>query len=195
MSTISRMVMARDADIALIERYLDGLPAAARIAASRSLGPKAQRRLWTLTAGRAVRLDDIVPADRPALEEVRHYGRNTLPAFRLFEKRFCRPRAGAGEGLWGYNEGATRALVGPGYFVCRGTDGDSRGEVVVDYYQVPPDRPATWPAIQDNESGVSRVVYGFMQDFLRRVSSHVTIGRAYKHDRETANCFTLCRER
>ena len=116
------------------------------------------------------------------------------PPHKNFEKRFCRPEDDSDPVLWGYNEGSSRPLVGPGYFICRSTAGDSRGDVVVDYYQVPPSRPATWPPIERNEDGVSRMVYGHMQDFLRRVSDHVTIGRAYKHDRETPNCFTLCRE-
>jgi hypothetical protein len=96
--------------------------------------------------------------------------------------------------LWGYNEGVARKAVGPGYFVTRKTEGDSRGEVVIDYYQVPPEKPAEWPSIQSNDSFLSALVYGKMHDYLRRVSRHVTIGRAYKKDRETANCFTLCRE-
>ncbi len=192
---LSEMILSPDADISAIASYLDGLDHEPRVKESRSIGAKPQRRLWDLARGRAVSLDDIVPADRGPLETVRHYGRNTLPAFTIFEKRFCRPPEGADTSvLWGYNEGATRPVVGPGYFVCRTTDGDSRGEAVVDYYQVPPSKPATWPAIRSNENGVQRFVYGFMHDFLRQVSTHVTIGRAYRLDRETPNCFTLCRE-
>ena len=192
---LTDMILSPDADIDSIAAHLDGLDHDARVEASRSLGPKAQRKLWSLARGRAVSLDDIVPPDRGPLETVRHYGRNTLPAFTHFEKRFCRPPQDADDSvLWGYNEGSARPLVGPGYFVCRGTDGDSRGESVVDYYQVPPGKPATWPAIRPNTSGAQRFVYAFMHDFLRRVSTHVTIGRAYKLDRETPNCFTLCRE-
>lgn len=192
---VSKMILASDADIDEIAEHLEELSTGARVKASRGLGPKAQRRLWDLARGRRVKLADIVPEDRGPLEPVRHYGRNTLPAFKLFEKRFCRPSEEADNGmLWGYNEGASRPLVGPGYFVCRDTDQDARGAVVVDYYQVPPERPAEWPAIKSNESAQSRLVYGFMHDFLRRVSAHVTIGRAYKHDRETPNFFTLCRE-
>jgi hypothetical protein len=192
---LSEMILSSDADITAIASYLDGLDHDERVTQSRSLGAKPQRRLWDLARGRAVSLDDIVPADRGPLETVRHYGRNTLPAFTLFEKRFCRPPESADTSvLWGYNEGTARPVVGPGYFVCRTTDGDSRGETVVDYYQVPPGKPATWPAVRSNETGIQRFVYGFMHDFLRRVSTHVTIGRAYKLDRETPNCFTLCRE-
>jgi hypothetical protein len=199
-STLGDLILARDADIAAIERFLDGLADDERVAESLSLKPKAQRRLWDLAADRAVTLDQLVPPSVGA-EPVRHFGRNTLPAFTRFEKRFRRPpaelsaRDGGGDVLWGYNEGATRPLVGPGYFVVRNTKGDTRGDAVVDYYSVPPQTPEGWPAVKPNDTGVSRVVYGFMHDFLRRVSDHLTIGRAYKHDRRTDNCFVLCRER
>lgn len=195
MSKFSELVLASDACIDHIADWLDGLDPETRVAESRTLGPEAQRRLWRLARGRAVTLADLVPEDHAPLTPVRHYGRNTLPAFRLFEKRFCRPSEGVGEHvLWGYNEGSSRPLVGPGYFIVRETHGDSRGEVVIDYTHVPPEKPAAWPAIRSNELPPSRFVYGFMHDFMRRVSAHVTIGRAYKHDRETPNCFTLCRE-
>ncbi len=195
MSTLASMIHAAHADIDEIAAWLDSLDHATRVRESQSLGPKTQRRLWELARGRGVTLDQIVPRDRAPLETVRHHGRNTLPAFRLFEKRFCRPARGHDQSvLWGYNEGSSRPLVGPGYFVCRETGGDSRGDVVVDYYQVPGDRPAAWPAVVDNETGLQRFVFAYMHDFLRRVSEHVTIGRAYRLDRETPNCFTLCRE-
>ncbi len=193
--SLNKMLLSGAADIDEVGAYLDALEHAARVEQSRALGPKAQRSLWSLARGRAVQLEDIVPTDRGPLETVRHYGRNTLPAFRLFEKRFCRPPAEEeADVLWGYNEGKSRRLTGPGYFVCRATDGDSRGEIVVDYYRVPPSKPAAWPGIRPNDTGVQRFIYGFTHDFLRRVSAHVTIGRAYRLDRETPNCFTLCRE-
>ena len=193
MSLLDR-VMSPDADIDEIAKWLDGLDPATRIIESRSLGPKAQRRLWGMARGRAVSLLDLVPAERGPLDPVRHYGRNTLPVFKHFEKRFCRPTIAGAEGvLWGYTEGSTRAIA-PGYFVCRETPKDSRGAVVVDYYLLPPEKPASWPKIVPNDVGPSRLIYGFMHDFLRKISAHVTIGRAYRRDRETPNCFTLCRE-
>ncbi len=194
MSQLQQMVLAEGTSIGAIAAYLDALDPQSRAEGTRSLGPKAQRRLWRMCRGRALSVEDFVPADRGPLDPVIHYGRNTLPAFKLFEKRFCRPPEGHQQDvLWGYNEGATRALVGPGYFVCRPTPGDSRGEMVIDYYQVPPGRPDHWPRVRDNLDGISRFVYAEMHDFMRRVSEHVSIGRAYKRDRETPNCFTLCR--
>jgi hypothetical protein len=176
--------------------FLNGLDFESRRAEVLSLGPKAQRALWDLTVGRAVTLDEMVPPDRGPLETVRHFGRNTLPAFKLFEKRFCRPAADAPnqQVLWGYNEGTARHIIGPGYFICRATPDDSRGAAVVDYYNIPPGKPVDWPKIRPNEWGLQTLVYSKMHDFLRKVSEGVTIGRAYKKDRQTPNYFMLCRQ-
>ncbi len=196
MPTFAELLATPDADIEAIAAHLDALSDERRIEETRAVGPEAQRRLWRLARGRLTSLSDFVPSDRAPLEPVRHFGRNTLPAFRMFEKRFCRPGPGYdADVLWGYNEGTTRKLVGPGYFVLRTTDGDARGETVVDYYQVPPSKPDGWPRVIPNTVGPQRLVYAFMHDFMRKVSDHVTIGRAYKNDRETPNCFLLCRER
>ena len=179
-----------------IAASLDALDSEGRKSEVLGLDPQAQRMLWDLTRGRAVTLDDMVPADRGPLETVRHFGRNTLPVFKTFEKRFCRPSADAAAQnvLWGYNEGTSRPLIGPGYFICRETPDDSRGASVVDYYAVPPDKPADWPKIRSNEWGLQTLVYSKMHDFLRKVSEGVTIGRAYKKDRQTPNLFVLCRK-
>ncbi|RMD99000.1 MAG: hypothetical protein D6812_12470 [Deltaproteobacteria bacterium] len=195
MSKLQEMILADSATIEEIAGELDDLEASARVEAVRSLGAKAQRKLWTLTAGRAVTLEDIVPSTKGPLEPVIHYGKNSLPLFSIFEKRFCRPPDGEKSAvLWGYNEGRLRPIVGPGYFVCRPTPEDERGTVVIDYYQVPPGKPESWPKIEPNDRGITRLVYGFMHDFLRKVSIHVTIGRAYKHGKVTNNYFLLCRE-
>lgn len=175
-----------------LERHLSALTPDERRDECVALAPRAQRLLWLRCEGRAVRLDDIVPPSTPVGAAVRHIGRNTLPAFKRFEKRFCRPAEGAEE-LWGYNEGPTRPLVGPGYFICRATPSDPRGAVVIDYERVPPASPEGWPDVAPNERGVSRFVYAHMHDFLRRVSEHVTIGRAYRHGKDSPNYFVLCR--
>mgnify|MGYP001545898162 CR=1 FL=1 len=191
----NRRILAPAADIDAIEAWLDGLSPAARKAETLSLTPKAQRTLWGLAAGRAVRLDELVPAEVADEQRVRHFGRNTLPKpIHLFEKPMCRPPAAEAPGvLWGFNEGVTRPLIGPGYFVLRATPGDSRGAAVVDYYTVPPRAPQGWPAVKPNTRGLQRFAFAEMHDFLRRVSHHVVIGRAYKRDRRTDNCFVLCR--
>ena len=174
-----------------IAEALDQLSAEDRVQQSRSLGPKDQKLLWQLCDGRSVTIEQIVPDDRVG-QTVRHLGRNTLPAFKIFEKRFMRPNLEQST-LWGFNEGPTRKLVGPGYFVCRQSDQPEIGTVVIDYDQLPETAPEGWPAIKPNEAGVSRLVYAYMHDYLRKVSEHVTIGRAYRKGKESPNYFTLCR--
>lgn len=179
-----------------LETHLDALSSSERIEEARALNPKLQRTLWSLCEGRAPSLAQMVPLDSSPEAQVRHFGRNTLPAFKFFEKRFCElPEDARGEErvLWGYNEGPTRALVGPGYFVCRLADEGAPGAVVIDYEQLPSRAPEGWPELKPNERGVSRFVYAYMQDYLRRVSDHVTIGRAYRHGKESPNYFILCR--
>ena len=129
------------------------------------------------------------------LETVRHFGRNTLPAFTLFEKRFCRPRGAdarkPGE-LWGFNHQTLSFATGPGYFIAR--EDPSRPEVLIDYTNVPAGHPEGWPEVRRNEIGLSRFVYGHMIDTLRRVSEHVTIGSAARKGRELGSWFILARQ-
>ncbi len=172
---------------------------AERVAAVRSLGKKEQSALWVAVEGAGkVTLTDIVPATRATDEEVRHFGKNSLPMFTHFEKRFLRPSgqdAAHPTELHGYNYQASAVgtwFSGPGYFVA--TEDAARGEVLIDYRRVPESHPPTWPKIRDNEHGGASLVYGFMVDTLRRVSSHVTIGRANKRGKDMDAWFLLCRD-
>jgi len=165
----------------------------ARVAAIRAIGGRDQARIWAAAAGRSTSLEDIVPSDRGAATEVIHAGKNSLPVFTNFEKRFCRVE-GKDDVLYGYNEGVTRSVIGPGCFVAHHFA--DRDEVGVDYYQVPPDDavlPDGWPRPVPNEKGLQMLVYAKMIDYLRKVSDHVTIGRAVKNGKETGNYFLLCR--
>ncbi|MEE2788650.1 MAG: hypothetical protein VX589_15005 [Myxococcota bacterium] len=183
------------ADMTGMAGWLDQLSHSERLNEVLDLGPAAQRSLWTLAAGGKLTLEAFVGDSIEPMKPVRHFGRNTLPIFKRFEKRFCRaPSDVETPGLWGYNEGPTRGLVGPGYFICRLTGGDQRGDVVIDYTQIPSMKPEEWPGIQPNEQGLSRLVYAGMEDFMRPVSDHITIGRAYKGGKATNNYFVLCRE-
>jgi hypothetical protein len=179
-----------------IAALLDGLAHADRVAATRALGRRAQARLYRAVDGfLPLRLSDMVPPARPDWSEVRHFGRNTLPAFTLFEKRFCRPRGAdpdRPEVLYGFNFQSLSPLTGPGYFL--GVEAKDRPEVLVDYNRVPADHPDGWPGIRPNERGLSRFVYGFMIDTLRRVSEHVTIGSAARRGRDLGSWFVLCRD-
>jgi hypothetical protein len=177
-----------------IAEQLDRMSHGERMEAIRSLGgARAQARLWEAAAGAPpVTLDDLVPPDLPPLREVIWHGKNSLPAFTLFQKRFCRPAAGTASGqLWGYNHTAIAWLLGPGYFVVH-REGDA--PAAIDYRLVPPSHPAGWPAVKPNDVGPSYFVYRDMVDYLRRVSRHVLIGRATRHGKELPNYFVLCRE-
>ena len=183
-------------DIPAISRILDAASAADRLSAGRSLGRTRQRRLYEAADGfLPVRLAEIVPPEVAAFTPVRHFGRNTLPAFTHFEKRFCRPRdadSTAPESLYGFNFQTLAAVTGPGYFIAR--EAPDRPEVWVDYTSVPDEHPDAWPEIRPNDVGLSRFVYGCMVDTLRRVSQHVTIGSAARNGRDLGSWFVLCQE-
>lgn len=177
-------------DLEGLASCLDGLPSAQRVAEVRDLSGAEQARLFEAARGfRRVTLDDFVPADEPPLHTVIHFGRNSLPVFRLFEKRFCRPDE-AKEEIWGYNEQTWKALTGPGYFVARLA---SDLEVVIDYCEVPPRKPEAWPPILPNSARLSRFIYYRTRDFMRGVSRHVSIGRATRDGKPMDNWFVLCR--
>jgi hypothetical protein len=188
----------REAPLRLKElaALLDGLSHDVRVAWVRSVGRADQRRLYEAAAGfLPLGLADLVPPARADGETVRHFGKNTLPAFTHFEKRFCRP---AGQDpqrpglLYGFNFQAMSWLTGPGYYVTRADP--LLPEVLVDYRELPPAAPAGWPPLRRNEVGAARFVYGFMVDRLRRVSEHVTIGSAARNGKDLGSWFLLTRE-
>lgn len=183
-------------DPAKISVFLDALDHEQRVSAVRSLAARDQRLLWHAVDGFAsVRLADMVPASFPALKPVPHYGKNSLPLFTIFEKRFYRPasvESNAANELYGCNFTSMMSIVGPGYYVA--TEDPRRPEVIIDYRRVPTQKPDDWPAIRPNDTGLSRFVYGFMVDTLRRVSEHVTIGSAARNGKSIDSWFVLCRE-
>jgi len=181
---------------AAISDLLDGMGHDQRVEAVRSLSRSEQRRLYEAVDGfRPLRLEHLVSPSTRDFTPVRHYGKNTLPVFTHFEKRFCRPRDAdavkPGE-LYGFNFQTMAAVTGPGYFVAR--EDPNRPEVWVDYNHVPAEHPDGWPEIRRNEGGLARFVYGFMVDTLRGVSEHVTIGSAARKGKDLGSWFILCRE-
>ena len=186
----------RPVDPRRIAELFDALSHEERVRAVRSLGRGQQRRLYEAVDGfRPVGLADLVPPAAEDFAPVRHYGKNTLPAFTHFEKRFCRPRGADHEKpaeLYGFNFQSMAPVTGPGYFVAHEDPG--RPEVWVDYTSVPSEHPQGWPEIRVNERGLSRFVYGYMVDTLRGVSEHVTIGSAARKGRDLGSWFVLCRE-
>ncbi len=179
-----------------IAHFFDGLSHGERVTAIRSLGRAQQSALWDASEGFAeLGLLDLVPADTPSDGTVRHYGKNSLPLFSHFEKRFCRQASADADDpaeLIGFNFQAMAPITGPGYFVAVASE--RAGEVLVDYRRVPVTHPAGWPALKPNDRGLSRFVYGFMIDTLRRVSEHVSIGSAARNGKDLGSWFVLCRE-
>ena len=174
-----------------VAAFLDALVGGDRVLAVRALGPRTLRALWDLADGYAeMTLADLVPRTTPPYEPVIHYGRNSLPMFTFFEKRFY--RMGDGSSIGGANFQTLSPLTGPGYFVVRKEDG--RPEILIDYNHVPRDKPPEFPEIRGNESGIARLVYGSMVDAVRRVSEHVSIGAAYRNGEPVGAFFVLCRE-
>lgn len=190
---ISRALDHYPGNIKEISEYLDSLNHNERLLACRSLSPQNQAHLFELARDyQAIDLEFFVPSSTEPLAQVIHHGRNSLPVFRFFQKRFCLPNQETPEPQrWGYNEQAMITATGPGYFVAKNTDW---GEVVIDYYQTPPAKPNSWPPILPNTEKLSRFIYYHTQDFMRGVSKHVSIGRAVKEGSLMNNWFVLCRE-
>ena len=180
-------------DVAGLAAYLDGLSDVERATATVSMRPSQQARLFDAARGfRPVDLEHFVPRAVAPRGQVIHTGKNSIPIFSRFEKRFCLPEAGANR-LWGYNQNprSIQGITGPGYFVCYAI---AAGEVLIDYTQVPPGpAPEAWPPIRPNSAGMSRYIYDRTQDTMRGVSKHVSIGRASRDGKLMENWFVLCR--
>ena len=115
---------------------------------------------------------------------VRHYGRNGLALFNLFEKRCVLvdgQRAGYNHnGFPAAVRGLAGRIIGPGHYVFYDAP-TVQGEVWIDYRRIPTAQHPDFPPLIDNESGLRQLVYGNMVDILRRVSKHVFIGDAFKN--------------
>jgi hypothetical protein len=188
-TSIHSYLAALSVNMTSLADYLDHLTAPARLREIRSLGKHEQAKLFEAAGARPIDLTHFAPAGTPPGQEVVHYGRNSLPAFQTFEKRFCLPGTQTDE-LWGYNEHALRPLIGPGYFIARAM---APQEVVFDYTLVPPSKPPAWPKIQLNSERLGRFVYYRTRDTVRGVSRHVVVGRVMRDSNPLDAWFVLCR--
>jgi hypothetical protein len=186
---LRKLLAPASLDVDAAGKLLDSLAPDARLAAVRGMGKAVQAALFEAAAGRVVTFDFMVPRARGPLQEVIHEGKNTLPVFSHFQKRFCRSPQSDGE-LWGYNHQAMAPVTGPGYFVAY----EHSPDFAIDYTRLPPSKPDAWPPILRNDQKLSRFIYNGTIDYLRRVSSHVTIGRATRGGVALDNWFLLCRQ-
>lgn len=167
-------------DLDRLAAALDGLGHEGRVHTIRTWTKKRQAELFEAAKGKMpLDLDFLVPASVGPLVEVIHEGQNTLPMFNHFQKRFTKLE-GEDFAVGGYNHQTMSPLTGPGYFVVKKGEGEHEGELAIDYTKLPKHKPASWPDIKPNEGGLGALVYGGMVDYLRGISTHVSIGRAYK---------------
>ena len=191
-------LIREDSRIEDIAEHLDKLDPAERRQQTLDVDGKLQKILYERAQMSApVDLEFFVPSHVADTTEVIHYGRNSQPAFKYFQKRWSRPAGREGQ-LFGYNEARARPLIGPGYFVAHPTDADGsdvRGAVVVDYFMLPDAAvPAGWPAIKPNNHCLQMFVYNKTRDYMRRISEHVSIGIAYRKEKTVLGYFLLCRD-
>lgn len=201
--TLKSMLADPTSRMSTVRAFLEAMSFDDRLAACMTLGRKDQRRLFQLAAqSEPCTFEDFVPAGTPATVEVIHEGKNTLPVFTRFEKRFCAASDGSAR-VFGYNEGFTRKFIGPGYFVGHMTDAPpsephwtERGAVVVNYWMVPEQSDIVvegWPKVSPNSKGLQMFVYKGTRDYMRKVASDVTIGEAFRGEKSLDNFFTLVR--
>jgi len=136
-----------------------------------------------------VSLTYFVPDSTPALKPVRHFGTNSLPMFRAFEKPMFRDAGGI---LGGRNVQTWQAFTGPGYYVVEPPQGSN--ELVLDYTRLPGAAPDGWPKLKSNEGGLSHFVFRGLRDTMRYVSEHVSIGTAIRDGKPQEQYFILVRE-
>lgn len=173
-----------------IATYLDGLTPTGRVEQVTAMGGKLVGKLYDAVDGNEpLELEDLVPADEHGTVILE--GKNSLPAFTRFQKRFAR----VGDTLVGYNHQITAFATGPGFFVVRAPSAvePHPTELFFDYTTDPPGVPQGWPPFKPNDVGLSRLVYMNMKDFCRRVAKGVLVGKAYKLGVAQNAYFTLTR--
>ncbi len=177
-----------------IHAFLDGLPPIDRVEMALSLSGKDVGRLYRAVAGgRTTTIEDFVPTDTPDEQTVIFHGRNSLPAFTSFQKRFARLPSGQ---VVGYNHQTMGFVTGPGFFVVQASSAhaDVPDEAYFDYTGVPQKAPAGWPTYKPNDAGLSVLVYANMKDYMREVATNVFVGEAYKGGKSQKQFFILARE-
>ncbi len=175
-----------------LEAMLDALDLRQRVSVVTSVRGALLAQLFEIAAdGAPLRSADIVPDSIPAGATVTFEGRNSLPAFSRFQKRFTRTADGLS---FGYNHQPLRAagmVTGPGYFRVLEAGEDRASELLFDYTRPPPFEPQGWPRYRPNHVGASRFVFMDLHDYVRRVARGVVIGAAFRHGKNQNAYFSL----
>jgi hypothetical protein len=188
-ATLADLLRRAEVTLATVSAHLDALSPDERVRQLDLLAGKAlQKRLWTLCADAPpLTMNDIIP---PGKNDARWVGRNSMPMFTSVDKRCVRQ----GADIIGYNHvtGIGGWFGGPGYFTLLPAPGRAK-ELVVDYTKLPSTAPEGWPAIAPNDKGTHTLVYGYLNDFCRRVSDGVFIGSAERKGKYLDIYFTVAR--
>lgn len=170
------------ASLAPLAEALDAASAEDRLVWLNRLNRAEMVAVWKLAAGSTL---DIAHFHGAEGEVIIHEGKNSLPLFNLFQKRFML-RDGA---VQGYNHQSNAWFTGPGHFTMFAAG----PEVVIDYLKVPATIPSEFPPLRDNMVGFSRFVYGGTQDWCRRISQKAIIGEARRGEKPIGAYFVLVR--
>jgi hypothetical protein len=183
-----RSLIEKDAPFDALGGHLDALEAERRIAEVRTLGASEQKKLWAVVKGKGeLDLATFVGGyGRTAIYE----GKNTLPTFSFFQKRFyCREPSSEVVG-YNHNSGFVTLFAGPGYFLPTAA---ADGELLLDYTRTPREAPPGWPELRANTGLIPGIVYGGMLDYVRYVSKDTVIGAAFKNGKPRNQYFMLTR--
>ena len=191
--SLSTLLKDQATTAAMISDHLTGLSDHEQVRQVRSLSIKQVHRCWTVfEPGETIDLEYLVPEHLGPAAPVHHLGINTLPMGRFFEKRFVRAPENPSE-LWGYNHQSLAWLTGPGSFVVHEAGSDDHDALFIDYRSIPSGEIEGWPSPKSNDRGIAKLVYGGMQDFMRRVSDRVSVGRAFVRGKDLGASFMLVR--
>ncbi|MEZ4441952.1 MAG: hypothetical protein R3B72_22855 [Polyangiaceae bacterium] len=188
-----RSLLRQHASRETIARFLGGLPPRERVEEALSLRNKEVGQLYRAVAGgRETKVEDFCPEAAKTGATVIFEGRNSLPAFSRFQKRFCRLPSGQ---VVGYNHQTMSFATGPGFFVVKAADigADVPGEAYFDYTAEPESVPEGWPEYKPNDAGLSNLVYKGMKDYMREVAENVYVGEAFKGGKSQQQFFILTR--
>jgi hypothetical protein len=190
--TSLRALLAETAGRERIAAFMDGLSPEDRVEQALALHGRQVARLYDACAGAPVLApEDFVPANLADDTAVIFEGRNSLPLFSRFQKRFAR----MGDTIVGYNHQTMAFVTGPGFFVVRAAHAgsDIPEELYFDYTTEPPAFPREFPAYKPNTAGLSRLVYANMKDYMRRVARGIVVGKAFKLGKSQDAYFVLAR--
>jgi hypothetical protein len=193
MAGLKELLLDSKTTLKQVTDYLSKLSHDQKCSEVLTLNKQCQARLWELAKdGRPLDLDYLVPKAIKPLDPQPFDGKNSLPVYTRFQKVFYRTPDGQ---IAGYNNSSAAWLIGWGYYITE-PGWKNKKELAVNYMKIPKDKPADWPEIKSNLSGLTRFVYGNMVDFLRGVDDDVMIGKATrKGEKEMESYFVLCRHK